>query len=115
MRYPYVYKFNNKSSYKTQDKNNLLKNTIFNDFLLYSEKEAELERRFNLLKKELKNSLSIEGTKTDFLFIFNYMTFLESKKTLILKQREKLLLEGLLKIVNKRDQLVQHIDNQQKV
>ena len=48
---------------------------MFNNFLFSSEKEAELERRFNLLKKELKNSLSIEGIKTCFSFIFNYMTF----------------------------------------
>lgn len=62
------------------------------------EKEEDLEKRFELLNVELRALLSIE----------------EWRKTESDKVREKLLLEELVAIVNKRDELVQHLDTQEK-
>lgn len=67
-------------------------------FFLYSEKEEDLERRYKMLNHELQVSLSIDDwSKTD------------EQRT-----REKKLLEELVQIVNKRDELVHHLDNQEK-
>ncbi|XP_067120023.1 EH domain-binding protein 1 isoform X3 [Centruroides vittatus] len=62
------------------------------------EKEEDLEMRFQLLNCELRAMLEIE----------------DCKKTEAQKHREKLLLEELVEIVNKRDELVQHLDTQEK-
>ncbi|KAI9554158.1 hypothetical protein GHT06_019430 [Daphnia sinensis] len=62
------------------------------------EKEDDLERRFVLLDQELRDILSIE----------------DWQKTEAQKLREKLLLEELVAIVNKRDELVHHLDSQEK-
>ncbi|EFX86638.1 hypothetical protein DAPPUDRAFT_44451 [Daphnia pulex] len=62
------------------------------------EKEDDLERRFVLLDQELRDILAIE----------------DWQKTEAQKLREKLLLEELVAIVNKRDELVHHLDSQEK-
>ena len=46
--------------------------------------------------------------------IFNIFYLTEWQKTEAQKLREKLLLEELVAIVNKRDELVQHLDSQER-
>lgn len=62
------------------------------------EKEDDLERKFELLTRELRTMFDID----------------DWKKTDAQKHREKLLLEELVAVVNKRDELVQHLDTQEK-
>ncbi|KAK5640350.1 hypothetical protein RI129_011161 [Pyrocoelia pectoralis] len=62
------------------------------------EKESDLERRYTMLNHELRMSLSIE----------------DWRKTDEQRAREALLLEELVQIVNKRDELVHHLDSQEK-
>ncbi|KAF5289663.1 hypothetical protein FQR65_LT11780 [Abscondita terminalis] len=62
------------------------------------EKESDLERRYEMLNHELRMSLSIE----------------DWRKTDEQRAREALLLEELVQIVNKRDELVHHLDSQEK-
>lgn len=62
------------------------------------EKEDDLERRFELLNEELRTILAME----------------DWQKTEEQKLRENLLLGELVNIVNKRDELVHHLDSQEK-
>ncbi|ESO87737.1 hypothetical protein LOTGIDRAFT_127247 [Lottia gigantea] len=62
------------------------------------EKEDDLEKRCDLLKRELQAMMAID----------------DWQKTEAQKKRERLLLEELVQIVDKRDELVQHLDSQER-
>ncbi|KAK9702012.1 Calponin homology (CH) domain [Popillia japonica] len=62
------------------------------------EQEGDLERRYKILNHELQLSLSIE----------------DWRKTDEQRAKEKKLLDELVQIVDKRDELVHHLDNQEK-
>ncbi|XP_071963805.1 EH domain-binding protein 1-like isoform X5 [Antedon mediterranea] len=68
------------------------------DELNTMEKEHDLERRFEMLNRELRNMMSIE----------------ECQKSEAEKRREELLLEELVIIVDKRNDLVQQLDEQER-
>lgn len=67
-------------------------------FFFFREKEADLETRYRLLNEELHKIASIE----------------DWRKTEDQRNREQILLDELVQIVNKRDELVHHLDNQEK-
>ncbi|XP_003737611.2 EH domain-binding protein 1 [Galendromus occidentalis] len=62
------------------------------------EHEGDLERKFNLLQKELRIMMEIE----------------DNSKTDAQREQEQALIEELLEIVNERDRLVQDLDEQEK-
>ncbi|KAH8253224.1 hypothetical protein KR032_004347 [Drosophila birchii] len=61
------------------------------------EQEEDLERKHTMLKKELRAAQSVD----------------DWRKTEVQREKERLLLEELMTIVDKRDQLVQHLHNQE--
>ncbi|XP_054708504.1 EH domain-binding protein 1-like [Uloborus diversus] len=77
------------------EKNGLLRRQMQLNIL---EKECDLEKRYEFLNEELRQLLEIE----------------DWQKTEADKAREKLLLEELVHIVNKRDELVQHLHTQEQ-
>ncbi|XP_053965712.1 EH domain-binding protein 1 isoform X3 [Anastrepha ludens] len=61
------------------------------------EQESDLERKYTLLNQELRAAQSVE----------------DWRKTEAQREKERLLLEELVSIVDKRDQLVQHLHSQE--
>ncbi|XP_017078665.1 EH domain-binding protein 1 isoform X3 [Drosophila eugracilis] len=61
------------------------------------EQEKDLERKYKMLNQELRAAQSVE----------------DWRKTEVQREKERLLLEELMTIVDKRDQLVQHLHNQE--
>ncbi|KAH8284530.1 hypothetical protein KR018_003347 [Drosophila ironensis] len=62
------------------------------------EQEKDLERKCTMLNQELRAAQSVE----------------DWRKTEVQREKERLLLEELVTIVDKRDQLVQHLHNQEQ-
>lgn len=62
------------------------------------EQQNDLEIKYQLLNKELRAALSIE----------------DWRKTEVQRQKEALLLEELVKIVDRRNELVQHLHSQEQ-
>uniref|UniRef100_A0A6P4FEH3 EH domain-binding protein 1 isoform X2 n=1 Tax=Drosophila rhopaloa TaxID=1041015 RepID=A0A6P4FEH3_DRORH len=62
------------------------------------EQEKDLERKYTMLNQELRAAQSVE----------------DWRKTEVQREKERLLLEELMTIVDKRDQLVQHLHNQEQ-
>lgn len=88
--------------------------------MFYREKEDDLERRYQLLIGELRTIIAIDGM---ILLTFNkngyfngnkFNLFLDWQKTEEQRRRENLLLAELVNIVNKRDELVHHLDSQER-
>lgn len=71
--------------------------TGLNLIVSLSEQEKDLERKFTMLNQELRAAQSVE----------------DWRKTEVQREKERLLLEELVTIVDKRDQLVQHLHNQE--
>lgn len=64
----------------------------------YSEQENDLERKYALLNRELRAALSVE----------------DWRKSEAQREREALLLAELVAIVDKRNELVQHLHSQEQ-
>lgn len=76
-----------------------LERIIFHDeYLLYREQENDLERKYALLNRELRAALSVE----------------DWRKSEAQRERETLLLAELVAIVDKRNELVQHLHSQEQ-
>lgn len=67
-------------------------------FFICREQEKDLEKKYALLNLELRAALSVE----------------DWRKTEEQREREALLLEELVTIVNKRNELVQHLHSQEQ-
>lgn len=66
--------------------------------LLHREQENDLERKYALLNRELRAALSVE----------------DWRKSEAQRERETLLLAELVAIVDKRNELVQHLHSQEQ-
>lgn len=75
-------------------------NATNDNFLLeqHSEQENDLERKYAMLNRELRAALSVE----------------DWRKSEAQRDRERLLLDELVGIVDKRNELVLHLHNQEK-
>lgn len=64
----------------------------------FSEKENDLERKYSMLNRELRAALSVE----------------DWRKSSAQRERESLLINELVAIVDKRNELVQHLHSQEQ-
>lgn len=71
---------------------------MYNFRVSFSEKECELEHKYNLLKEELRAAQSVE----------------DWRKTEAQREKESILLEKLVAIVDKRNELVQCLHNEEQ-
>ncbi|KAG7280441.1 hypothetical protein CRUP_028181 [Coryphaenoides rupestris] len=76
--------------------------------------EQDLERRFELLKKELTDMMAMDGKTPGLTPPSPEQRTTNTTKSQAHKHREQLLLQELVSLVNQRDQLVHNMDAKER-